>query len=89
MNKFASKFVEHTLPILNDIMASGLKVYIRSTRKFEDGVVPDSIWVPGLDGELEHNLCESLSLYDSDDHETVQTVLFTNDTVKTGGWVSL
>lgn len=86
---FASKFVENTVPILNKIKDMGHKVYVRSTRKFDDGCVPESIWIPGLPTEMFKELTDSLYHYDSEDHETVETAVYTSEYITSKGWVEL
>lgn len=87
--EFASKFVQNTIPIIIKIKEAGFRVYIRGLRQYEDGVVPKSVFVPGLKGALVKELATSLFEYDNPDTDFRDTHLLTYDKVSTDGWSEL
>lgn len=87
--KFAKKFMETTAPIVNEIKSAGYKVYVKEFRDYEDGVVPKSMFVPGLNGKLLKTLAASLFEYDSPDKDYRDTILLTNSKMSLDGWEEL
>ncbi len=86
---FASEFIEKTVPILNELKSMGYKIYIRGVREYKDGVVPKSMFVPGLKGELFRKLILSLYEYDDADRDYIDTALLSFEGLSTEGWDEL
>ena len=86
----STRFTEVVVPIFNKIKAYGYKVYAKQrSRVVEDGTIPTAICVPGLTGELYRTLSIAVSEFDSDDHESKQTVILTTEKSMIGEWVEL
>ena len=89
MDKFATGFENKVIPFLNNLKAEGYRIYIRNTRKYRDGVVPNAIYIPGLPDDKTDDLWELMYDYDSEDHETNQTVIFNSEHLNSEGWVEI
>lgn len=84
--EFAKRFMKETVPIINKIKAEGYKVYIRGLRNYEDGVVPKSVFVPGLNGNLLKELAVSLYEYDDPQTDYKNTAILSYNQLSTEGW---